>query len=195
MAAFFYTQYRKWLRKSRIRSRDALSPEDRAKRSALAVERIARSKAFRDAKIILIYAHVRGELSLDGLLQHPAAVGKRFVYPLCVSDSEMLALIPNGPEARRPGLYGIPEPVPALSEPVEPEQLDLVICPCSVFDPNCNRMGMGAGYYDRYLPKCENAVICAAAFEAQKAERVPANEWDAPMDMVFTEAAVYTHEQ
>ncbi|MBQ9413194.1 MAG: 5-formyltetrahydrofolate cyclo-ligase [Oscillospiraceae bacterium] len=190
-----HAQYRKWLRKSRIRARDALSPEERAEKSARTVERITQSEAFQKAKTVLIYAHVRAELSLEQLVSHPMSAEKRFAYPLCISDSEMAAMIPSGSGARRPGAFGIPEPVPELSLPVMPEELDLVICPCAAFDCPCNRMGMGAGYYDRYLPKCVNAVICAVAFEAQKAERVPAEEWDRPMDMVFTEKEVYVREK
>ena len=106
----------------------------------------------------------------------------------------MIALIPSGADPWKPGAFGIREPAREASEEVKPEDIDLVICPCTVFDESCNRMGMGAGYYDRYLPKCVNAVICAVAFEAQKTEHVPADEWDRPMDLVFTEESVYFKE-
>ena len=58
------------------------------------------------------------------------------------------------------------------------------------YDEDGNRMGMGGGYYDRYLPKCGNAIIAAVAFEAQKALTVPVEETDIPMDMIFTESGV-----
>ena len=78
-----------------------------------------------------------------------------------------------------------------LSVEIRPEEIDLVICPCTVFDEAGGRMGMGAGFYDRYLPRCVNARIAAVAFEAQKADCVPMEAWDRPMDLVFTEKAVY----
>jgi 5-formyltetrahydrofolate cyclo-ligase len=77
------------------------------------------------------------------------------------------------------------------SELVLQENIDLIICPCTVFDESCNRMGMGGGYYDRYLPKCKNAVVAAAAFEVQKAEQVPMEPWDKAVDLVFTEKKTY----
>ena len=52
-------------------------------------------------------------------------------------------------------------------------------------------MGMGAGFYDRYLAKCVNAHIAAVAFEVQKADCIPMEPWDKPMEMVFTEAGTY----
>jgi 5-formyltetrahydrofolate cyclo-ligase len=74
---------------------------------------------------------------------------------------------------------------------VPPEAIDLMICPCTVFDEMCNRMGMGGGYYDRFLAKCENAVVAAVAFEVQKAEQVPMAPWDKAVDLVFTEKKTY----
>ena len=53
------------------------------------------------------------------------------------------------------------------------------------------RMGMGAGYYDRFLPKCTRADIVGVAFEAQKAEVLPADPWDRPMDIIYTEKRSY----
>lgn len=77
------------------------------------------------------------------------------------------------------------------SEEVPPEEIDLVVCPCTVFDESCNRMGMGGGFYDRYLPKCVRAKIVSVAFELQKAPAVPMEQWDRAVDMTFTEESVY----
>ena len=187
----FRTQYRRWLRCRYVRARKALSPEEREARSARAVERIAESEAFRRAETVFIYEHTAAELSLEALVSHPAAKGKRFAYPLCLSDCEMAALVPGGMGSWHMGHFGILEPVPELSETVRPEEIGMVICPCSAFDSACNRLGMGEGYYDRYLPRCTNAAVAAAAFEVQKAERLPVESWDRPMDMVFTEDHIY----
>ena len=74
---------------------------------------------------------------------------------------------------------------------LKPEDIDLVICPCTSFDEELGRMGMGAGYYDRYLEKCSGAHIVAVAFECQKADSVMRQEWDKPMEKVFTEEKIY----
>ena len=182
------TEERRALRKALILARNSLTPVERAEKSARAVELLVQSEVFRAARTVMIYDHVGGELSLDSLLTHPAAAGKRFCYPLCVSRTEMIAMIPG---AWKPGAYGIREPVRELSEEIPPEELDLVVCPGTGFDPACNRMGMGGGYYDRYLPRCVNARIVLVAFEAQKVPALPVDPWDRPVEQVFTEAAVY----
>lgn len=181
--------FRKSIRKRGIRARDALSPDEREELSRRAVERIAASNEFQNARTVMIYRAVRGELDLSSLVH--LAPDKRYVYPLCLNTGEMVALLP-GEDAWQKGAYGIEEPVRALSEEVQPEEIDMVICPCTVFDGAGRRMGMGAGYYDRYLPKCRSAVIAAVAFDEQRVASVPVQPWDVPMQIVFTPRTTQT---
>ena len=185
------SEYRKELRKSKIQARNSLSPEDRERLSAIISDRIASSEIFKKSKTVLIYRATKGEVRLDALEKADEAAGKRLAYPLCITDSEMISLLPEDENAWKPGYFGIMEPVREKSEEISPEEIDLVICPCTAFDENCGRMGMGAGFYDRYLQKCVNAHIAAVAFEVQKADCIPMEPWDKPMEMVFTEAGTY----
>lgn len=195
---------RKALRKSKIAARNALSPEERARLSKSMVSRILESDVFRDAKTVLIYRATRGEARLEALeeaVQKAAEAGdssmaeKRLLFPLCITNEDMIALLPDGPDAWQEGYYGIWEPIREKSLEVAPEEIDLVICPCTVFDEKCGRMGMGAGFYDRYLEKCVNARVVSVAFEVQKADSIPMAPWDKPMEMTFTDAAVYVAEE
>ena len=52
------------------------------------------------------------------------------------------------------------------------------------------RLGMGGGYYDRYLPKCRKADVMLVAFECQRAEKIPAEDWDVPVPCIVTEERV-----
>lgn len=182
---------RKELRSAAIRAREGLDAKQRGALSRLIAAQIAASPQFQAAKTVLLYRAVRGEVSLDALVQAPEAAGKRLAYPLCTSDTEMVALIPHDSNAWVPGYCGIPEPSPERSQPVLPEEIDLVICPCTAFDEACHRMGMGAGFYDRFLVRCSRAYTAAVAFECQKATAIPTQPWDRSMDAVFTESAVY----
>lgn len=182
---------RQALRKAKIQAREGLCINERKIQSQQIAERILASKEFQEAETIMIYRGIRGEVRLDWLETAKESEGKQFLFPLCLPERQMAALAPKGDDAWTPGAYGIMEPVPAKSILVEPEDIDLIICPCTVFDEGCNRMGMGGGYYDRYLPKCKNAVVAAVAFEIQKAETVPMESWDKAVDLVFTEKKTY----
>ena len=77
------------------------------------------------------------------------------------------------------------------SEILLPEALDLVLVPCTAFDADCFRVGMGKGYYDRYLPRCKNAVKIGIAFEAQRVEHAAVDEHDQRLDAYVTERGIY----
>lgn len=179
------------LRRIKIKSRNQYSEKERLALSQKIADRILASKEFQAAKTIMIYKGIRGEVRLEALEDAVKEQNKQLLYPLCISNSEMIALLPENQAAWQSGYFGIQEPIRERSKEIAPEDIDMVICPCTVFDEQGGRMGMGAGFYDRYLEKCTKAVVAAVAFECQKTERIPMEPWDKPMDLVFTEAATY----
>lgn len=185
------SEERKLLRKLKIKERESLSISERTALSKKIAERILASPEFQNAKTIMLYRGIRGEVRLEDLESAPEAAEKKLVFPLCISDTEMIALLPEDDDAWIDGCYGIREPMRERSMEIPPEEIDLVICPCTVFDDQGGRMGMGAGFYDRYLEKCTNAVIAAVAFECQKADSTERQPWDKKMDMIFTESRTY----
>ena len=182
---------RKELRKAKKAAREALSDEDRTVKSLSIVDSIIGSEEYKNAKNILIYSAIRGEVSLEGLKEPAERDGKTLAYPLVISANEMIALVPKSYDDWTEGFHGIMEPKKETCEEIKPEDFDLIICPCTAFDEKLGRMGMGAGYYDRFLTACKKAHIVAVAFECQKADSVMAQEWDMPMEKVFTEEKVY----
>ena len=72
------------------------------------------------------------------------------------------------------------------------DQLDLVLVPCTAFDADCYRVGMGKGYYDRYLPRCTRAVKIGIALEVQRVPRAAVDAHDQRLDAFVTERGIYT---
>lgn len=141
---------------------------------------------FQSYHTIMLYRCIDNEVNLDYLPQ--LCRNKTFCYPACISKTEMQAYIPQKWVTSN---YGIPEPDTDTSILVNPWDIDLVICPGVAFDIHGNRLGHGAGYYDRYLPLCTNATVILVAYEQQKAESMPSNPWDYPMDLIITESNTY----
>ncbi len=173
-----------------LAERNALSGEDRSEKSAEICRRILACEEFRRARVVMLYRSVRSEVSLEGLTDAEPGGEKIFLWPRCGRNGVMDAVLPEGEWTR--GAFGIPEPAAGVI--VDPRDIDLVICPCAAFDETGVRLGMGGGYYDRFLPRCVRAFSAAAAFEAQKADALPTDEWDVRMDRIFTELTAYPRE-
>ena len=198
MEPFDKATARKALRKEKIAAREALSPEERAEKSRAICANILQTPEYAKAKTVFIYKFVKGEVQLKALEEAnaalPAAERKTFLYPLCIDDRQMLAIEPGSADmesdAWKKGAFGIPEPVLEMGRVIPPADIDLVVSPCSSFDESGMRLGMGGGYYDRYLPKCIKADVMLVAYECQGCEAVPAEPWDVPVPCIVTEARV-----
>lgn len=177
-------------RRAGIAARRGLSSAQRRSQSEAICRRIAALEVFREARRVLLYAAFGGEADLSGLT---AGDGERaYCYPVCLPEYQMLAACPLGPESWERGAYGILTPDPERSRVIPPEELELVLVPCTAFDSGCRRVGMGKGYYDRFLPRCKKAVKLGVAFECQRVERAAVDEFDVRLDGYVTEERIYT---
>ncbi|MGI6178097.1 MAG: 5-formyltetrahydrofolate cyclo-ligase [Eubacterium sp.] len=172
-----------FIRKRGIAARDAIPAEKREELSEKIAEKIASLKEFKRSKTVMIYSAVRGEADISALRR--LAPDKTYCYPLCGKDHSMEAYAPQNDDAWKKGAYGIPEPDPSRSEHIPVEDIDFIVCPLTAFDKYNCRVGMGGGYYDRFLERCD-ALTCGAAFDEQEAEDMPREEHDHGLFFIAT---------
>ncbi len=82
---------------------------------------------------------------------------------------------------------------PDQSEPeLEPGLVDVVLVPGLVFDRFGTRLGYGAGFYDRLLPKLRpNLVLIGVTHDALLFEHpLPKDAFDIPMTQIVTESGL-----
>ncbi len=177
-------------RKAGIAARRALSDNERTHSNAALCARIMALDCFKKAENILLYAAFGGEADLSALAVEAARQGKTLAYPVCGEGFSLTAAVP-GPDGWEVGTYGIRTPILSRSEILRPDQLDLVLVPCTAFDTACRRVGMGKGYYDRYLPRCTRAVKLGVAFEAQRVDVAAVDADDENLDGFVSEGGRY----
>jgi 5-formyltetrahydrofolate cyclo-ligase len=186
---------KKKLREESKRKLDGLSGTY-MQNASKAIMLILRSlEEYREAETVFCYMSCGKEVSTGELISRMLSDGKRVCIPLCMEeqgDRIMLAKLYKDGDELVPGSFGIPEPKAEMPT-VKPEDIDLAVIPCSTCDRAGNRLGKGAGYYDRYLAKEEATGIFKAAlcYEDVMADEVPADEHDVVMDLVLTERGIY----
>ena len=89
--------------------------------------------------------------------------------------------------------FGIRQP--GDGREVTPHDLDLVLIPVVVADELGNRVGHGAGFYDRTFAHDRGAgrarpLLIGLCHAFQVVPRLEARSWDVPLDLVVTEVGL-----
>jgi 5-formyltetrahydrofolate cyclo-ligase len=162
-------------------------PEREATDTAIRAH-ISTLPAFRSARRVALFFAFDGEPDLSPLIRFDRH--KLFFSPVLAQGEMHFARI--GPRmVLEPNLYGISEPRPI--ELIDPRALDLVLTPLVAFDDNGNRIGVGAGYYDRCFAflRCRRhwfkPKLVGTAYGLQRIGPVDPNPWDVPLWGAVTE--------
>jgi len=145
-----------------------------------------------DARIAGYWA-VAGEMSLHAAYARLRSREQMYLLPI-VGDASTLRFAAWKPGAElRNNRYGIPEPDVAPGALVPPAELDVVLLPLLGFDRSGNRIGMGAGYYDRsfaFLSDTQRParpILVGIGYHFQELPKQAAEAWDVKLDFVATD--------
>ncbi len=176
----------------------ALDPEVLSREGALAAAALGREARWTEARTVLAFLSMRGEIVSDFVVDAAFRAGKRVAFPRVENDelSFREAASLEGPWERGP--FGIREPradapladLGALPGPI------LVIAPGVAFDRDGGRLGHGKGYYDRFLrglrSRRADVFVAALCVPCQVMDRVPMDERDERMDAVCAGGSFFT---
>ena len=182
-------QERKHLRAEVLRKRDSIPPSVRAKLSQQIVDHAINWIEVNRANRVLIYLSMRSEVETGDLLDYLLSQNKIALAP--VMDTKQRTLTPYRIIDAKKDLvlhpYGMYQPNRETCLPFPLDQIDLIFVPCAAFDSKGYRIGYGAGFYDRFLPQCPQAVWLGLAYEAQIVTDTLPQPWDVPLHQILTE--------
>ena len=158
-------------------------------KSRSVTQRLIRSSAYRQADTLLTFISVQNEPDTGALIKRALSDGKTVGIPKCLDDKEMAFYRIGSACETAPGRFNIPEPADTRAERlIQKTDRTLVILPGLAFDRSGNRLGYGAGYYDRYLSDCPLLCKMMAAFSFQEADEIPCRDGDIQVDWIVTES-------
>lgn len=184
-------EHKRWRRREIAGIREELTDRYITEASAVIADRLLETEEYSRANTVMCYLDYGKEVRTSAIVERLWADGKRVCIPLCTDTKAhiMEAKLYTDETVLVPGAYGIMEP-PADAETVPAGELDLIVLPCVSCDRSCNRLGHGAGYYDRYLPGTDASLI-ALCTEKLMSDEIPVDEFDVPLDAVITENDIY----
>ena len=176
------------LRRAVLARRDALPERDRAAASMTIADRVAGLGEAQDAGSAMVFWSFGSEVDTVPLIDRWLDGGKVVALPRIEgSDVVPVSYIRGAPTSETS--FGAMEPIGGRL--LDPAELDLVIVPGVAFDRSGNRVGYGAGYYDRFLRRTRPGVpAVAVAFAVQVVPEVPAGGTDRRVDAIVTETEV-----
>ena len=183
---------KKALRATILTARDAMPDDARKWASESITQRLIALDAYRDATRVLTYMSFGKELDTQHFFDQILRDRKVAVLPRIDKSTKSLKL--HRVESRADlvdGIWGIREP--RLDAPLmDISDIDMVLMPGLAFDRTGNRLGYGAGFYDRLLANsADKPVRVAAAFDCQWVDAVPVDAHDRRCHWLVSETQLH----
>jgi len=178
------------LRIETLARRDAMSEQARIEASLAIADHGTVSIEFDPGTIVSGFLPIRSEVDTRPLMAALADHGARLCLPVVVDRQTIVfrelvrgaPLVPTGFGTVGPG---------AEAAVLAPQ---LMLVPLAAFDGRGNRIGYGAGYYDRAIGRLIadgfSPRVIGVAFDLQEIEAVPTHDHDRPLDAVLTESGL-----
>jgi len=156
-----------------------------ARAGSAAARHLADSRELKQARRVVLYAALPGELPSRPLFDVACQTGLPVLFPRITGSDLEFARIRRWEELV-PGRYGVLEP-PRAQAGGTLTPGDLVLVPGLAFDERGNRLGRGKGYYDRALAGASGLDRVGAALAFQVLSELPSGPQDEAVEALLTE--------
>lgn len=181
------------LRQKIINKRNDLLLTEVHSKSKCAAENFLSLPQYQKADTILVYLSYNNEIDTSSIIKDAWYQQKKVLVPVCQKEDKSLLLseLTCFSEIGL-GTWNIPEPRKEFIRPTPPKEVSLAIIPGLAFDTQGYRLGYGAGYYDRFLPRLDpDCPLIALAYDFQVIEHIPYEQHDVPVDIIVTEKRIH----
>lgn len=178
-----YTQEaKKRFRAFMLARRDSILVRSRARASKVIEKKIFENADIKKAQSVFLYRSIGSEVKMDGLFRSFLKSGKDLYVPVLERVGQFSACRVDKKTKWRENRFGILEPE---EKKKYTGSIDVCIVPNVAVTEKGDRLGMGGGYYDRYLAKGQCRKSIAVAYGEQIVPCVPVERWDRRVDEII----------
>lgn len=173
---------KKELRRSMLRLRNEMDPDEKAKMDLQLAERFLALDSVQKASTVYVYLSYGTEIATSALMERLLAAGKSVAAPR-VDGSSMAFYLIRGMQDTERGYKGIPEPGKACRKCQDKEAVMLM--PGLAFTADGDRIGYGGGFYDRFLSEEPDHPTIALGYPFQLLDELPTERHDHMIDEII----------
>lgn len=182
------------LRQHLLNQRRNLTPMQQSTAAFNCVHQLEQLAWLQEIEHAGIYLSDDGEMPTQALASFLWRQGKTCYLPLLDQDEKGLLKFAayDAQTVLAANRYGILEPDPDTADYRSIPELDVIFLPLLGFDHQGERLGRGAGYYDKSLAFCntpteKKPLLIGLGYEFQEVDRLPHDEWDVRLDAIATD--------
>ncbi len=179
--------------REKIRSQlKKMSVEEYRQRSRKIHQQLFATQVWRVAKTVGVTVSIFPEVDTYGIIEIGWQAGKQIAVPKCFAKTRSMRFfrLTHFNQLEK-GYFGLLEPKLDLTEEIKKEAIDLLIVPGVAFTRNGERLGLGGGYYDRFLTDFSGRTV-SLCFSEQLVDHLPLQPHDRPIQQIITETEIYT---
>ncbi|MBN8679549.1 MAG: 5-formyltetrahydrofolate cyclo-ligase [Chitinophagales bacterium] len=134
-----------------------------------------------EPKVVHTYLPMGDEVDVRPFIQQALQAGITIVAPKSLKGRQLENLILRSLDELEPGIFGTSHPAGGQ---VYTGAYDLFVVPGLAFDALGNRVGYGAGYYDKFLLTQSKGYKVGVCYPFQMVSALPTEPHDVPLDAV-----------
>ena len=184
------TQAKNEIRQDIIKKRGELGGLEKNEKSLAISKRLFGMDEFKKSKTVFCFLSTLFEVQTEKIIRESLRLGKHVLVPLLDPEEGNLqaSRIPSMDIDFMIGKYGIKQPTLKSRDIVACSNIDFVVVPGLAFDNIGNRIGYGAGFYDKFFKKISCDVTrVAVSYDFQLLNLVPHSDLDEPVHFLITE--------
>ena len=143
---------------------------------------------------LAFYVAANNEVDPTPIIKHCQKLGNIISLPKIVDNSLVLDF-----KEYKIGDTLINNPI--FSKLLEPQEQkysivpDIIFVPLIAFDKNCNRVGMGGGFYDATINyfKCNQSpqIFIGLGYDWQNCQKIDVDKWDKSLDFIVSDGDIF----